>query len=169
MKNIVLFGFMGTGKTEVAKAVAADLGKEYISIDDLIEKREGRKISDIFASEGEPYFRKVEKEIVKEVSSLEDKVIDTGGGVVLDEENLKHLSSGGVTICLWASARAIYQRTKDHGHRPLLEVDDPERRIKELLVHREPFYRKAEHHIDTTEIDLAGVVEKVKGIADESD
>ena len=168
MNNIVLFGFMGTGKTAVAEAVAETLSREYVSIDALIEKGEGASISDIFLVKGEPYFRAVEKEIVKEVSSLNDKVIDTGGGVILDEENVDNLKAGGVTICLWASPHAIYERTKSFGHRPLLNVDDPEGKIKELLDHRKPFYEKAEYHIDTTDLKIGDVVLKVKDILNES-
>ena len=168
MKNIVLFGFMGTGKTAVAQAVAEDLTKEYVSIDDLIEKKEGTNINDIFSGKGEPYFRELEKEVVKEISALTDKVIDTGGGVVLDGQNVDNLKANGVTICLWASPHAIYERTKSFGHRPLLNVEDPEGKIKELLDHRKPFYEKAEYHIDTTDLELKDVVLKVKEIVNES-
>ena len=91
MKNIVLLGFMGTGKTAVAKRLADELKMKYISTDDIIEAREKRSINDIFAEDGESYFRKVEREAVKDVSSEDGAVIAAGGGVVLDAENLKNL------------------------------------------------------------------------------
>lgn len=168
MKNIVIVGFMGTGKTEVSKALALEMDKKYVSIDELIVEKENRPISDIFADEGEPYFRALEKEMVKEVSSHTDQIVDAGGGVVLDEENIKDLSSGGIVICLWADVKTIYERTMGHGHRPLLNVEDPEGRIKELLDKRRPFYGKAEYHVDTTNMEIAQVIERIKGIIDEA-
>ncbi|RKY42202.1 MAG: shikimate kinase [Candidatus Makaraimicrobium thalassicum] len=168
-KNIVLVGFMGTGKTVVSRALAGDMGKAYVSIDELIEEREKKAINDIFRDEGEPYFRRVEKEVVKEVAEKLDQVIDTGGGIVLDSENMRNLRKNGVTICLWAGPRVIYERTKGHGHRPLLNTRDPEKSIKELLDHRRSFYEKADFRVDTTDFDIAAVVERIKGIIAELD
>lgn len=167
MKNIVLVGFMGTGKTAVAKALASDLGEKYISIDEQIELREKKAIKDIFSEEGEPYFRKVEKEIVKELSHKSDQVLDAGGGVVLDRENIDNMEKNGIVICLWADVETVYERTSKHGHRPLLNVEDPMLRIKELMDNRRPFYEKAGHHIDTTELNVSEVVEKIKEIIGE--
>ncbi|MEA3490096.1 MAG: shikimate kinase [Candidatus Omnitrophota bacterium] len=164
MKNVVLVGFMGTGKTVIARVLARELDMTYVSIDDLIEGREKRPINDIFRDDGEPYFRKVEKEVVREVSEKEGQVVDAGGGVVLDGENMENLKRNGTVVCLWAAPEKISERTKKHGHRPLLNVDDPEGCIRELLDHRRPFYEKADHHIDTTELQLTDVVERIKGI-----
>ena len=162
MKNIVLVGFMGTGKTKVGKELASQLGMKYLSVDELIEEREGRTINEIFSDSGEEYFRKVEKEIVREVSEGIDQVLDPGGGVVLDAENMENLSRKGIIICLWASPGAIHERTKDEDHRPLLNVEDPEKRIVEMLERRRPFYEKADVHIDTTDRDIQEVVEQIK-------
>lgn len=164
MKNIVIIGFMGTGKTQTAKALADELSLEYVSVDELIEKKEDRSINDIFREDGEKYFRAVEKEIVKEVSEGENQVIDAGGGVVLDEENMKNLKKSGIVICLWASPKVIHERTKEHGHRPLLNVEDPEGKIRDLLDERKPFYEKADEHIDTSDMDLQSVVSNIKEI-----
>ncbi len=155
---------MGTGKTAVAKALAGGTGKAYVSTDELIEAREKRPIKDIFRSDGEPYFRRVEKEVIKEVSERTDQVIDAGGGAVLDSENVENLKKSGIMICLWADPRTIYERTEKHGHRPLLNVDDSMKRIKELLDYRRPFYEKADFHVDTTDLDMAAVVERIMGI-----
>lgn len=167
MKNVVLVGFMGTGKTQVAKMLAKRAGMTYVSTDEMIEQKEKRPISDIFRDEGEVYFRRVEKDIVKEVAKGENQVIDTGGGIVLDSENMENLRKNGVIICLWASEKVIYERTKKYRHRPLLNVESPEKRIREILDKREPFYKKADFHIDTTKLDLEAVVGKVQGILNE--
>ena len=164
--NIVLVGFMGTGKTVLAKELAERTGMAYVSTDDLIEQREGRPIRDIFRDDGEAYFRKVEKEVIAEVSGKDGQVVDAGGGAVLDPVNMENLRKKGLIICLWASPRAIYERTRGHSHRPLLNVEDPEKRISELLEKRRPFYEKADFHIDTTALDIPGVIEKIEKIAD---
>ncbi len=164
MHNIVIVGFMGTGKTVIAKKLSKELGKKYVSTDDIIEKREGKKITEIFQGNGEAYFRKTEKEVVKEVSRKADQVIDAGGGVVLDKENMANLKKGGVIICLWADPETILERTRSHGHRPLLNVADPLGKIKELLESRRPFYEKADFHVDTTKGKIDSVVERIKEI-----
>lgn len=167
MRNVVLVGFMGTGKTQVAKMLAKAAGLTYVSTDEKIELAEKRSISEIFRVNGEAYFRKVEKEVIKEVSKGDNQVIDTGGGVVLDMDNMKNLRQNGIIICLWASEKVIYERTKKYNHRPLLNVSNPEERIKEILDKRAPFYKEADFHIDTTELDLGAVVGKVRGILNE--
>ena len=162
MKNIVLVGFMGTGKTVVAKALALSMGKRYVSVDELIEEREERSIKDIFEKDGEAYFRRIEKEIVKEVSGLEDLVLDPGGGVVLDGDNMRNLKENGTVICLWAEPEVIRERTSGSSERPLLNVKDPEARIREMLDERRPFYEKADMHIDTTELTVEETVSEIK-------
>lgn len=161
MKNIYLVGFMGTGKTTVGKLLSQSLNKRFVETDELIEKREGKKIVDIFAHYGEPYFRKVEKEVLKEVANQSDLVVSCGGGIVIDEENVRLLKTTGVMICLTADVECIYERTKKYTHRPLLNVDDPIKRIKELLLKREPFYKKADYFVDTSPLSCEEVVKKI--------
>ena len=168
MKNIVIVGFMGTGKTVIAKRLAEEMKRSYVSTDDLIEKKENRTIRAIFREEGEPYFRGVEKEVIKEVASRDDQVIDAGGGVVLDSENVDTLKKTGIMVCLWAQPKTIYERTREYGHRPLLNVEDPEGKIKELLDYRRPFYEKADHHIDTTELNIDEIISRIRKIASEA-
>lgn len=163
-RNIVLVGFMGTGKTAVAKALAEKLDMRYVSVDDLIEKREKMAIKDIFDKEGEPYFRKVEKEVVFDLSGTSGRVIDSGGGVVLDEENMNNLKNSGIVICLWAEPETIHERTRRNSHRPLLNVKDPLGRIKKMLEDRSPFYNGADFHIRTDGLAVEQVVKKIERI-----
>ena len=168
MKNIVLVGFMGTGKTEVAKALAKGLGMKYVSTDELIVEKDGRAITDIFKKDGEAYFRQLEKKVVAEVSRLSGQVIDTGGGVVLNDDNLRALRANGHLVCLWASPEAIYERTCRHGYRPLLNVDDPQGKIRELLESRKPCYEKADLHVNTTGLDIGEVAESIRRMINEN-
>lgn len=161
MKNIVLVGFMGTGKTTIATQVANRLKMKYISTDSLIEKREKRTINEIFTDSGEEYFRGVESEVVREVSLAQDSVIDTGGGAVLMEENIANFKAGGMMICLTADPGIILERTKKYKHRPLLNVEDPKRKIMGLLTKREQYYAKADHLIDTGKLTVRQVVEEI--------
>lgn len=161
MSNITLIGFMGTGKTTIATKLAIKLKMRYVSTDDLIEKREKRTINEIFKTDGEEYFRDIESEIVREASAMDGVVIDAGGGVVLREENLTALKSTGTVICLTADEETIMKRTKKYKHRPLLNVEDPKRKIRDLLIQRAPFYAKADHAIDTVALTINQVVGKI--------
>jgi len=164
MRNIVLVGFMGTGKTSVAKALADKLNIRYISTDDIVEKKEGAKIKDIFAEKGEGYFRKAEKEAILAASSEEGAVIDAGGGAVIDPENVKNFKKNGILICLWADPEIILERTKLCAERPLLEAPKPDETIRRLLSERKKFYERADHHVNTSKLLLADVVSKIENI-----
>jgi shikimate kinase len=149
MKNIVLTGFMGTGKSRVGDELSRALGRQLIDVDSEIEKARGMSISEIFAKLGEPEFRRIETGMVKDISMRKNVVISTGGGVVLKEENMNALRENGVIVCLKASPGEILKRTEKNSERPLLQVDDPMRRIEELLSMRMPYYEKADIIIDT--------------------
>jgi shikimate kinase len=159
--NIVLLGFMGTGKTTVARKLSEILGLKYISTDGLIEEREKRTINEIFTHEGEEYFRKIEKEIVKEVAEGDGQIIDAGGGVVLDSRNIEALRKNGILICLTARPEVILERTKDKNDRPLLNVGDKLEKINQLLEYRKPFYDRADYFIDTSDLNIEDVVKKI--------
>ena len=164
ISNIVLVGFMGTGKTSVGKKLAEILGMNFIDTDDVIEKDYNKSISDIFAHNGEEYFRDLESAVVDKVYKLSGYVIATGGGIVKREINIKKLKSTGMMFCLSASPEVILQRTSGYNHRPLLQVSDSINHIRKLLIEREPFYACADHIIDTSNIDIDQVVEKIISI-----
>ncbi|MDP8216892.1 MAG: shikimate kinase [Candidatus Kaelpia imicola] len=162
--NLVLVGFMGTGKTEVSKEVAERVGMRYLSIDKMIEEREGMNINDIFKEKGEEYFREVERDIVKEVSCMDSVVIDAGGGVVLNNENIENLKSSGVVICLKARPEVILHRMRNKTDRPLLNVRDKLTEINEVLDSRRFCYDKIEKSIDTSDLTIDEVAEQVRVI-----
>lgn len=160
--NIVLTGFMATGKSEVGRLLAKQLKMRYIDTDEQIEKDVGYRITKIFKRKGEPYFRTVETKIVKLVSLLDNFVITTGGGVVLKKGNMDELRKNGAIICLTTSPEIIFKRAKKiKGVRPLLNVNDPLARIKELLRFREKYYRKADFTIDTSKLTVEKVVDNI--------
>jgi len=160
MNNIILVGFMGTGKSVVGKLLAEKLKRDFLETDDIIEAKEKMPINDIFEKKLEPYFRQVEKEVVKEAAKRKNVVISAGGGAVVDAENFKNLKNSGIIICLKASPEAILKRTKNLKTRPLLNVPDPKKQIEELLKKREPYYSKADLSIDTDNLTIDQVAEQ---------
>ncbi|MCX8188951.1 MAG: shikimate kinase [Nitrososphaeria archaeon] len=163
MKNIVFIGFMATGKTSVAKKVAEILRKKYVSTDKMIIEKSGKSIPKIFEENGESFFRKIEKEVVREVSNMCDTVIDCGGGVVLDKDNVKVLKENGIIFLLQATPETIFQRSlKEKGIRPLLGTNYSIKNIEELLSKRTPYYLEAaDYVIDTTDKGVEEVANKV--------
>lgn len=155
---------MGTGKTAVGKILAKRLAREFIEMDVLIEEKEGSKIADIFAKQGEGYFRSLEKILLGELSKREDLAVSCGGGLVCDQENLKLLKETGVVFALRASVSTIYQRTKEHTHRPILNVEHPQEKIKQLLEKRAPYYAQAQHSIDTDNLSPEEIADKIIAI-----
>ncbi|NWF51804.1 MAG: shikimate kinase [Nitrospirae bacterium] len=149
MKNIILTGFMGTGKTVVGKILSKLLRIELIDVDTEIERSEKMTISEIFRRFGESRFREIETEMIKKLSLKNNVIISTGGGAVLKKENMDILKKSGIIVCLLATPETILKRTSYTTNRPLLQVEDPLRRIKELLDYRKPFYEKADVMIDT--------------------
>ena len=162
--NLYLVGFMGSGKTAVAKGIAESTDLKYIELDELIEKKEARSINDIFKDSGEDYFRKVEKEALKEISLADNQVVSCGGGVVIDEANVNLMKDSGVLICLQASPDVIYKRVKNNKDRPLLNVENPQVKIEELLRIRRPYYQKANYIIETDNLSVQQVAQEVKSI-----
>lgn len=161
MKNIVLLGFMGTGKTAVGKILAQKLSLKFVDLDNLIEQEMGMSVSDIFFNFGEPYFREREKEMVRRISHKKNLVIATGGGVVLDDENIENLRRHGILITLMASVEEIYRRISQTKNRPLLDVPYPEKTIKEMLELRQPRYELADFTVNTSGRSVEDVAEEI--------
>ncbi len=149
LKNITLIGFMGTGKTSVGKILAKRLNRPVVDVDRYIEVSEKKKISEIFEKEGEARFRVLEKEAIRQICERQGIVITTGGGAVLDPENIKTLKASGSVIALSASPETIYGRIKDSRRRPLLDGKDKLKEIERLLSERKPFYQQADFYFDT--------------------
>ncbi len=164
MKNIILTGFMGTGKTAVGKELSRLLNMRLVDVDSEIEESRKMKITDIFKNFGEPFFRDIETEMIRKLADAQNTVISTGGGAVLREENMEALRASGVVFCLYADAETIIARTGDSNDRPLLAVEDPMAKIKELLRVRMPFYEKAGIMIDTNGKTPLEVAEEIADI-----
>jgi len=161
MKNIVLSGFMGTGKTVIGRKLAGRLGVRLVELDAEIEKAEGMTIKEIFSRFDEPYFRDRETAMVKKFAIQDNVVISTGGGVVLREENMKALREKGVIVCLKATPETILKRTSTSGKRPLLNVDDPLKKIRDILDYRQPFYEKADIIIETDSLSPTEIADEI--------
>ncbi len=161
MRNIVLVGFMGTGKTSVGKKLAARLQMSMIDTDDIVVEDSGMDIPDIFAQYGETHFRDLESAAVRKAANLENHVISTGGGVVLREANLEMLKGNGVVFCLTAASEEIQRRIGSETHRPLLQDPDPLRKIEQMLTERCPFYARADYEITTTGLSIKAVTDKI--------
>jgi shikimate kinase len=140
--NLYLVGFMGTGKSTVGRAVAHKLGFTLVDSDFEIERLQGRTISDIFAQEGEPAFRALERQFIDSGHPAERTVVACGGGLVIQPGMLEILKEKGVVVCLHASIETILERTARHRTRPLLAVEDPEERVRTLYAQREPIYNR---------------------------
>ncbi|HYG36567.1 MAG TPA: shikimate kinase [Clostridia bacterium] len=149
IRNLALIGFMGTGKSSVGRLIADTLHFTFLDTDYVIENRIGLSISEVFKRHGEPVFRDWERRLVEELTLRNDTVISTGGGLPINPANLESLKTHALVVCLWASPEAIYERVKDHSHRPLLDEPDPLAKIRHLLSIREPYYRQADVLVST--------------------
>ncbi len=165
-KNIYLVGFMGTGKTTVGRQLAKVLKRQFVDLDDLIELREKKAIADIFAAEGEAYFRRLEAHTLKEVAKENDFIVACGGGIVINKDNIILMKETGKLLCLSATPEIILKRTQGFRHRPLLNVSNPKQKVELLFKLRAPFYALADKCIDTSKLSVKQVVEKVLKIVD---
>ena len=140
---------MGTGKTSVGRLVAEQLQFDYLDTDELIQSRTGRSIVEIFSTDGEAAFHKMESGLVGELAARTKTVIATGGGLPMNPQNLVSLKTHALIVCLWASPEKIWERVKNQTHRPLLHDPDPQKKIRDLLAAREPFYKQADVLLNT--------------------
>ena len=161
-KNIILIGPMGAGKTTIGRQLAKRLSRQFYDSDHEIEKHTGADIPLIFELEGEDGFRKRESQVLQELLSIQNIILSTGGGAVLDTENRKLLSENTIIIYLKSSAEKLYKRIADDKRRPLLQTEDRLNKIKQILEEREPIYISlANEIIETQELSIKQITQKI--------
>ena len=161
-KNIYLIGLMGAGKTTIGRMLAKSLGLPFYDSDKAIEDITGVDIATIFEFEGEKGFRLRENKMVKELVELDEIVLATGGGVILNEENRVRLKENGFVVYLQCSIDRIVDRTSRNSQRPLLNVDSPREKIQALIDERESLYLScADFVIDSGQMQSKAVVREI--------
>jgi shikimate kinase len=157
--NLYIIGFMGTGKSRISRRVAKKLNLQFFDVDDEIEKAEGRPIKDIFADQGESYFRQLERDYIESGHPPTGCIIACGGGLPCREGMMELLKKKGIVLCLHASVDTILDRTSRNDNRPLLNVENPKERIENLLDERTPYYAQAHASILTDHRSIPEVVD----------
>ncbi len=146
MKNLILIGFMGAGKTTVGKLLAREKEMLFVDTDERIVSEQGREIPDLFSEKGEEYFRDLETDLLERMLEDTDQaVISVGGGMPVRERNRKLLRSLGLVVYLSATRQTILERVKNDGSRPMLSGGDLERKVEQLMREREALYRQTAH------------------------
>jgi len=161
VKNIVLIGLMGSGKTTIGKQLAAKLNMQFADTDELIVQKAKKSIKSIFADDGEFFFRDLESEVIKEVSKHQNIIISTGGGAVLREENIDNLKKNGILFYLYAPAEELFKRIKDDTERPLINTANPIETLKSIQNEREIFYNQADFKINTCKKSLQQIIDEI--------
>jgi shikimate kinase len=157
-RNVYLCGFMATGKSSVGIRLAEALHCEFLDMDALIEAEAGTTISEIFSSHGEPAFRAMESRLVERISERSGCVVATGGGAIVNPQNLEMMKHSGVIITLTADIPIILRRSGKEDTRPLLQTSDRLERIRTLMAQRAPFYAQADIVLDTSSLNIDEVV-----------
>ncbi len=160
---------MAVGKSAVGRNLAKRLRRRFVDLDRQIEKSEGMKVRDIFEQKGEDYFRQCEKRTLAQLLTEQDQVIATGGGVVLDDDNLALLREKSFVVCLSASTDTIVRRVGNGATRPLLKGPNRRERIEELVQARQERYAQAHATINTDELTLSQVVDKIATLVQPGD
>jgi len=161
MRNIILTGFMGTGKSSAGRLLAERLGYAFQDIDTLIVEQERRSINEIFAEQGESYFRGIEADILASVLHGTKLVVSTGGGAVISGKNRELMRVSGIVVNLTASPTAVLERLAGENDRPLLREEKGLEKIRAMLAEREPYYADADIRIDTTGKNVEDVVREI--------
>ena len=148
--RLILVGLPGSGKSSVGRQLARRLGADFTDSDHVIEQRLGCSIRSFFDREGEDAFRDVEEAVIAELAASQDGVIATGGGSVLRPANRERLRAAGPVIYLRSTPEDVFRRVRHDSKRPLLQVDDPMQRLRDLYRHRDPLYRETAHFVIET-------------------
>ena len=165
MKNIILTGLMGSGKTSVAKALKSKLTNfDLVETDEMIIKQENMTINDIFAAKGEEYFRKTEKNIINEVLNKENQIISLGGGSLNNDFDFEKSKKNSVLFYLKADVEILYNRIKNNNDRPLLKCENPKEKLEKLLKIREGNYNKADFIIDVNRLNIEQTANEIERI-----
>lgn len=159
--NLILTGFMGTGKTTVGYILAQKMTRLFIDMDEEIENRAGMAIREIFVTQGENAFRQRERTLCRELAQEQSMVIATGGGTLVDAVNRDLMMKNGVVFCMTATPEILLERLKEDMSRPLLQTPDPVVRLQELLAARTEAYAAFLHHIDTTDLSPEQIAEVI--------
>lgn len=152
---------MAVGKSAVGRNLAKKLKRRFVDLDRVIEKREGKKVREIFSDNGEPYFRQAEKQALAEVLEQSGQVIATGGGVIMDQSSLDLLKEKTLLVCLTADIEVILKRVGNGTKRPLLKGNNRRERIEQLLGERQKQYGQAHLTVDTSDAMIDEVVDKI--------
>ncbi|MEI6971726.1 MAG: shikimate kinase [bacterium] len=163
-RNIALLGFMGTGKTTVGRILAEQFGMTFVDMDHVIEERAGKSVARIFAEDGEPHFRALERGLVVELVARTGLVVGAGGGVVLNTDNVRDFERSGLVVCLTAEPAVILGRLAGDSSRPLLDGDEKGARIVKLLESRRALYDAIRHKIDTSSLTPAEVATRIAAL-----
>jgi shikimate kinase len=163
-RNIILVGFMGTGKTSVGRLIAWRNNMKFVDMDDVIQQRSGKTIPRIFSEDGEAHFRALERALVVELCAQSGTVIATGGGIVLNPDNVADFGRSGVVVCLHASPDAILKRTAGNADRPLLAGEDKKKKIVGILESRKHLYNAITRRIDTSNLTVEQVADKIMSL-----
>lgn len=159
INTVFLVGFMGSGKSEVGRLLADHLDWSFVDLDEEISKKAGCSIPEIFEKEGEPGFRKRERDCLLEFMEKTEAVISCGGGIVTVPENLRDLISQPGSFCLQVTPEEVWKRIGQDPNRPMLQAENPQQRIRDLLASRAPFYDQFPHQVQTENFRTSEVVE----------
>lgn len=164
--NLALIGFMGAGKSSVARELTRLTGRRFVDTDRIIIQRAGRPIAEIFAQEGEGRFRELENEAIESLSGARGMIIATGGGIVERRENAEILRALGCVVWLTASDDVLFERVSRNRRRPLLQTADPRATLGEISARRRPLYAACAHReVDTSRLSHAEAAEAVLAAA----
>lgn len=159
--NIVITGFMGTGKTAVGRRLAERLQINFVDTDAEIQRTTGRTLGDIFNAEGEAGFRKIESQVIAELAQRDRTVISTGGGALISPDNRKRLQDHGILVCLTARTGTLLERLKDDVTRPMLAGEDLAARMERLLKERQSIYAECPIQVATDEKTIPQVTDEI--------